>query len=92
MLDIAGLLNLVISFLSLAIIASVAISWLPLFGMRLSYSHPVVRIIEETADLILKPIRRALPAAGGGLDFSPVIAIILLQIARTLISRLFYGR
>ena len=89
MLDIARLLNLVISFLSLAILASVIISWLRAFGMRLSYSHPVVRIIEETADLVLKPIRRAIPTAGGGLDFSPWIAILLLQIARTLISQLF---
>jgi uncharacterized protein YggT (Ycf19 family) len=47
-----------------------------------------VRAIEETADLVLKPIRRAIPATGGGLDFSPLIALILLSILQRIVARL----
>jgi len=86
--SVVNALILVINVLSLAILASVIISWLRAFGVRVPYYHPVVRIIDETADLILKPLRRSIPATGGGLDFSPVIALVLLQIARQLLSRL----
>ncbi len=92
MLDVTHLLFLLINSLSLAILASVVISWLRFFGLRISYSNPVVRIIQETADLILRPIRRAIPTAAGGMDFSPVVAILLLQIARAVLVQVFYGR
>ena len=85
--SVGHLLNLIISFLTLAIFASVAISFLRMFGVRVPYYHPVVRIIEETADLILKPIRRHVPTAGGGWDFSPLVAILLLEIARRIINQ-----
>jgi YggT family protein len=80
-------LSLIISVLWLAILASVIISWLRLFGVRVPYYHPVVKIIEETADLILKPIRRHVPTTGGGIDFSPFIALLLLEIARRIINQ-----
>ncbi len=48
---------------------------LPTFGVHVPRYHPIVRIIEEVADLILGPIRRAIPTTVGGLDSSPMVAI-----------------
>jgi uncharacterized protein YggT (Ycf19 family) len=80
-------LDLIIKVLSLAVLASVILSWLRAFGARVPYYHPVVRLIEQTADLILNPIRRHIPVAGGGFDFSPVVALILLEIARRILHQ-----
>lgn len=46
------------------------------------YSHfwrSVLSFLWETTEPILKPIRRLLPATGG-LDFSPLVALILVQV------------
>jgi len=69
----------------LAILASVVLSWLRMFRVRVPYGNPLIRAIEETADLMLRPIRNAVPAAGGGLDFSPLIALLILSILRSVI-------
>ncbi len=82
------LLSFAISAMMLAILASVVLSWLRMFRVRVPYGNPVVRAIEETADLMLRPIRKAIPASGGGLDFSPLIALMILSILRSAIARL----
>ena len=69
----------------LAILASVVLSWLRMFRVRVPYGNPLVRAIEETADLMLRPIRNAVPASGGGLDFSPLLALLILSILRSVI-------
>ena len=82
------LLSFAISAMMLAILASVVLSWLRMFRVRVPYGNPVVRAIEETADLMLRPIRKAIPSSGGGLDFSPLIALMILSILRPVIARL----
>jgi YggT family protein len=82
------LLLLAISAMMLAILASVVLSWLRMFRVRVPYGNPLVRAIEETADLMLRPIRNAVPASGGGLDFSPLLALLILSILRSVIARL----
>jgi YggT family protein len=42
--------------------------------------NPFSRLLVEVADPILQPIRRTLPLIGG-LDLSPLVAILLLQLA-----------
>jgi YggT family protein len=81
-------LTIIIQVLILMVIAMVAISWARMFGLRISPYHPVVRWIEQSADLVLAPIRRNIPAAAGGIDFSPMIAIIILTIILQIIHRL----
>lgn len=66
--------------MSLAVILSVVLSWLRAAGVRVPYSNPLIRAIEGAADLMLRPIRNAFPTTAGGLDFSPVVALIILQI------------
>lgn len=72
----------------LAILASVVLSWLRMFRVRVPYGNPLIRAIEEAADLMLRPIRNAVPASGGGLDFSPLVALLILSILRSVVARL----
>jgi uncharacterized protein YggT (Ycf19 family) len=70
------------------IFGAVVISWLRAARVNVPYGNPFIKAIEGTADLMLGPIRRNIPASGGGLDFSPVVAVIILYIMRALVVRL----
>ncbi len=84
---IRHMLLLAIEVMIVAIIGSVIISWLRAAGVRVPYYNPFVRAIEAIADAILRPIRNAFPMTGGGFDFSPMVAIIILEILRRIIIR-----
>jgi YggT family protein len=69
--------------LNLAIFARILLSWMPM-----DRENRLVRIVYEITEPILGPIRRVLPALGG-LDLSPLIALILIRVAeRVLIMML----
>jgi len=85
---VGTVISYAISVMMLAILASIIISWLRAFRVQVPYGNPLVRAIEETADLMLRPIRRAVPTAGGGLDFAPLIALIVLSILQQIAARL----
>jgi YggT family protein len=74
--------QLIINGLTLVIFVDVLLSFL------LSPFHPLRRALDSFVDPMLAPIRRLVPPAGG-LDFSPAILLILIQIlGRVLISLL----
>lgn len=49
--------------------------------------HPVVRTVYQLTEPILAPIRRFMPPTVG-LDFSPLIALLLLELLRMALFRL----
>jgi YggT family protein len=65
------------------LIIRVVLSWIP----NVNYYHPVVQFIYRATSLILDPIRRVVPPAGG-LDLSPLVAILLLQVVRQVVMGL----
>ncbi len=69
---------LLFRFLSLAILARVILSWLPMAGVRVDMYHPLIRFLYQITDPILEPIRRF--TTFGMMDFSPIVALILLEI------------
>jgi YggT family protein len=71
---LANVILIFIQFYTLIVLARVLMSWIQVDP----YSQPARTIIDLT-EPVLKPIRDLLPPTAG-LDFSPVIAIILLQI------------
>jgi YggT family protein len=52
--------------------------------VNMDYYHPVRRTIYNLTDPILEPIRRILPPASG-LDFSPMVALLLAYLLRTIL-------
>lgn len=74
-------IQLLLQVLSLAILFRVLMSWVDPFGnMRLT------QILRDLTEPILAPIRSLVPGMGM-FDFSPIIAMLLLQA----ISRLLLG-
>jgi YggT family protein len=64
------------TILVFAIIGRAIMSW-----FRPSPGNPLVMILNEITEPVLSPIRRFMPSLGG-LDLSPLIAIIALQFIR----------
>lgn len=65
----------------LAIFVRVIMSWVPLrlpFGLN--------ELVWNVTEPVLAPIRRYMPLAGG-IDFSPFIALLLIQIITSVILR-----
>ncbi|MGE5507086.1 MAG: YggT family protein [Chitinophagales bacterium] len=66
-----------------AIMIRVLISWLP----GLDFRNPFVRLLDDLTEPILAPIRGILPQTGG-IDFSPLVAFLLLSVVERLILTL----
>jgi len=75
-------INVLAGALTLAIFVRVILSWIP--NARLPFG--LGRFVWNVSEPILAPIRRALPFFGG-IDFSPFIALIVIQIVSGLILR-----
>jgi YggT family protein len=75
-------IQLIINGLTLLVFIDVVLSFL------MTPFHPLRRALDSVVDPMLAPIRRVVPLAGG-LDFSPAILLILIQIlGRVLVSLL----
>ena len=70
------ILTNIIDLYSLIVFGSVILSWVPL-----RYDNPIVQFVNRLTEPLLQPIRRALPTLGG-LDFSPMILLVGLQILK----------
>ena len=70
----------IIELYTLVVFVSVVMSW-----MRLPLSNPIAKFVHTLTEPALAPIRRLVPPVGG-LDFSPMVLLIGLQ----LLSRMLY--
>ena len=74
-------INVLSGALTIAVFARVLVSWVP---TRLPWG--LNDFVFAVTEPILGPIRRALPAAAG-MDFSPLIALVALQLLTSLVLR-----
>ena len=74
-------INVVAQALVLAIFVRVIMSWVPV-RLPLGLNDLVWNVTEP----VLAPIRRYMPMAGG-MDFSPFIALLLIQIITSIVLR-----
>ncbi len=88
--DVAQLLvvlvNLLFQMTSLAILTRVILTWMPLMGVRIDAHNPLVRLLHYVTDPLLEPLRRF--TTFGAVDFSPIVALVLLEVVRRLLEGL----
>ena len=65
-----------IDLYSLVVLVAVILSWVPL-----DRRNPLVTITHGLTEPVLAPIRNVLPPMGG-VDFSPVVLLIVLQLLK----------
>jgi uncharacterized protein YggT (Ycf19 family) len=91
--EVAGYVSAVITVYTLLIIAYILSSLFFAFGGRVPYarwSSAVLGFLRDVCDPYLAFFRRFIPAFGP-LDFSPVVAIFVLQIVGGIVVRLIQG-
>lgn len=49
--------------------------------------NPIVRFLYRATEPVLRPVRRIVPIGGIGIDFSPLIVIVVLILARFLLVK-----
>lgn len=90
LLAIFSILDLLLRVLGWVIIAQVVLSWLVAFNVINTSSDGVRRFIgaiDRLLDPLYRPIRKVLPDFGG-LDLSPVVLLLAIQIVRMLLGGL----
>lgn len=88
---LADVLLLILSLYTYVLIATVIASWLVGFGVINTYNpvaRTVLRILHALTEPVLGPIRRILPSLGG-LDLSPLVALLIVFFLERLIIRSF---
>ena len=68
-----------IDLYSLVVLVAVVLSW-----VGLDRRNPLVSVVDSLTQPVLGPIRRALPPMGG-LDFSPLVLLLVLQVLKGLL-------
>lgn len=71
---VVRIIHLAIEIYSAILFGAVILSW-----VAPQSRHPIAEFLRKVTDPVLEPIRRVLPAAGG-VDFSPMVALLLLQL------------
>ena len=90
LLAIFGVFDLLLRVLSYVIIAQAIISWLVAFNVINTYNDFVrsfLGALDRITEPLYRPIRRILPDFGG-IDFSPIVVLLLIYILRILLSGL----
>lgn len=88
--DIASFLNALIGVYTLIIFAWIIVSWVLSFGVRIPYSRPVNAVLDFLRD-VTDPFLRIFRKLGlqfGPIDFSPIVAILVLRIGGSIIVNL----
>ena len=74
----------VFAILDLFVWARLIISWIPH-----DHNNDITRIVYKVTEPMLKPIRDIIPSLSLGIDISPFILLVLLNIAESIALRTF---
>jgi YggT family protein len=77
LLAIAKVLDYVLVFFMLIVLARAILSW-----VSPDPYNPIVRFIHNLSEPVLYRIRRVIPVAFGGIDFSPIIVFLAIVFLR----------
>jgi YggT family protein len=77
LMAVANVLNFVLLFFMWIVIARAILSW-----VNPDPYNPIVRFIHNVTEPILYQVRRKLPINFGGIDFTPIIVILIIYFLR----------
>src|SRR4030095_2096461 len=88
LMSLFSVADLLLRVLGWIIIGQVILSWLVAFNVLNTSSQGLrafVRALDRIIDPLYRPIRKVMPDFGG-IDFSPLVLLLLIQILRMLLS------
>ncbi len=81
---IAGIVGLCFNIYNFLLLARIVITWLP----HDAY-HPLILRLKQATDPYLNLFKQ-LPLQFGGMDFSPIVALIVLSVIRTIVMKILF--
>lgn len=75
-----SLIVLVLQLFRLVLLARVLLSWFP----NIDRSNPIIQLLYDVTEPVLKPIREMLPQSGM-IDFSPLVVFLLISVLMQLL-------
>lgn len=82
-MSIAKIINNLFQLYNILILLRVFLTWVP----NIDWNQQPLKTVREITDLYLNIFRRFIPPVNG-IDFSPILAIIVLQILQAIITNL----
>lgn len=79
---VLNILGLIVKIYFWSVIAIVVVSWI-----APGNSHPAIQLIAQITEPVMRPVRNVIPPIGG-LDLSPIVVFLILNVATTVISSL----
>ena len=73
----------ILQVFNLILLARVLLSWFP----NVDRSNPLIQLVYDITEPILRPIREMLPSSGM-IDFSPLVVFLIIQVLLTILRTL----
>jgi YggT family protein len=83
--SVLGVLGLLVNIYFFALLAVIILSW-----VAPGSNHPAIHLLYQVTEPVMAPFRRALPAMGG-LDFSPILVFILINVIQIALRHMAAG-
>ena len=81
-------ISICLDLISLAVLFRIILSWIGVISPGLiSPNHPIVSVIVQVTEPLLRPIRGALPQMGT-VDFSPLVLMFVIIALNQIIARI----
>jgi YggT family protein len=79
---VLNVLDLIVKIYFWSVIAVVVISWI-----APGSSHPAIQLVAQITEPIMRPVRNVIPSMGG-LDLSPIVVFLILQVITVMIQHM----
>ncbi|HEY0013799.1 MAG TPA: YggT family protein [Allosphingosinicella sp.] len=94
MVELFNILSMLLSVLSWIIIGQAILSWLIIFNVintQSDFIRNLIGALDRLTEPLYRPIRKILPDFGG-IDFSPLVVLLLIMmLQRVILPLLFFG-
>jgi len=80
--SVLNVLDLIVTIYFWSVIAVVVVSWI-----APQSSHPAIQLVAQVTEPIMRPVRNVMPSMGG-LDLSPIIVFLILNVLQVVIDNL----
>ncbi len=85
-ISLAGLINIILTVFYFVLVIRIILSW-----VNPDPYNEIVRVVYKITDVILNPIRRYLPIRVGMIDFSPIVAFLLVYFLKYFLVSVLLG-
>ncbi len=83
--SVLGVIGLLVNIYFFALLCLIILSW-----VAQGSSHPAIYLLYQNTEPVIAPFRKALPPMGG-LDFSPILVFILINVIQIALRHLATG-